>query len=104
MFSQACVNNSVHRGHVWQRACMVGTACMGCVYVCGGGRHGGGCAWRGGHVWLGGGMCGGGGGCMVAETATAADAMHPTGIHSCIYYYFARLPLLYGQKFFNVIY
>ena len=30
-----------------------------------------------------GGMHGEGGACMAGETATAADGMHPTGMHSC---------------------
>ena len=78
VFSEACVKNSVHRGHVWWGvACMAGRhawqgACMA------GGMHGGGHAWQGWHAWQGvcmvggcvvvGGMCGRGGmhggGCM----------------------------------------
>ena len=97
------------RGHVWggihgggmcgrdmhgRRACVVGRyvwwgACMV------GGMHGVRHA-RQGHAWLGvymaGGMHGGGhvgmhgrGGHvgMAGEMATAADGMHPTGMHSC---------------------
>ena len=30
----------------------------------------------GGHVWR--------GPCVAAETATAADGTHPTGMHSCL--------------------
>ena len=59
--------------------------------------HGGGHAWQGG-MHSGGGMCGrwhawqegceargawmARGACMAGETATAADATHPTGMHS----------------------
>ena len=50
-------------GCVWQGACMAG------------GMHGGGCAWLGACV---------AGACMAGETATAADGMHPTGMHSCL--------------------
>ena len=76
-------------GHVWQGICMVAR-----------GVHG-----TGGHVWQGsvhgkGGMHGigpcvaagvclstrrGGGG--AGETATTADGTHPTGMHSCLYYF-----------------
>ena len=54
---------------------------------------------RQGYVFTGGGVCmaggacmagacmvggvGGGGACVAGEMATAADGMHPTGIHSC---------------------
>ena len=62
-------------GRAWQGwgACMAG-----CVYGMGhawqGGVRGkGGCAWQGG--------------CMAGETATAADGMHTTGIHSCFIVY-----------------
>ena len=46
--------------------------------VCGRGH-----AWQGGCVWQGR-ACkvGGGGACIAGETATAADGMYPTGIHS----------------------
>ena len=27
---------------------------------------------------------------VAGETATAADDMHPTGMHSCYYYYFTE--------------
>ena len=53
-------------GHVWQV----------CVCVWQGGVHGRGMCMAGGHV------CHRGG--MVGETATAADSMHPTGMHSCL--------------------
>ena len=47
----------------------------------------------GGHAWgacMVGGMCGSGA-CMVSrhvagETATTADGMHPTRVHSCVQY------------------
>ena len=57
-------------GHVWWGACVAGVmhgrgACVAR-----------GCAWQGG-------MCGRGA-CMSGETATAADGMHPTGMHSCL--------------------
>ena len=53
------------RGHVW----------LGSMH--GRGLHGGGvCAWQG-CVWWGGGAC------MTGEMATAAESMHPTGMHSC---------------------
>ena len=59
-------------GHVWQRHAWQG-ACLG---VC----------MAGGHAWQGG-MCGGGcawqGACVATEMATAADGMHPTGMHYC---------------------
>ena len=86
MFSQACVKNSVHRGGVhgggcaWQWACVAGVGMAGghawqgmCVVggVAGicmvGGVHDRGCAWQGA--------------CVAGETATAADGMHPTGMH-----------------------
>ena len=35
----------------------------------------------GGHAWQG--ACMAGGACMAEEMATAADGMHPTGMHSC---------------------
>ena len=44
---------------------------------------------RGGHAWGRGGTCVVKGACMVkgacvaGETATAADGMHPAGMHSC---------------------
>ena len=46
------------RGHAWQGACMAG------------GMHGGG----GEGVWQ--------GACVAGDTTTAADGMHPTGMHS----------------------
>ena len=52
-------------------ACMAEGACMT------GGVHGKGAHIAGGHVWQGGGAC------VAGETATAADGMHPTGMHSC---------------------
>ena len=57
-FSEACVKNSVHGGHVWK------------------GRH----AWQGWCAWQGA-MRGGGHG-VTGDTATAADGTHPTGMHS----------------------
>ena len=50
---------------------------------------------RGGHAWQGG-MCGRGhawwgngrGACVAGETTTAADGMHPTGMHSCSFLMF----------------
>ena len=67
------------RGHAWWEACMAG-ACMA-------GQHawwGGACEAEGGmhgrvHVWWG---CV----CVAGDTATAADSMHPTGMHSCFIY------------------
>ena len=38
---------------------------------------------RGGHAWGRGGTCGVKGACVAGETATAADGMHPAGMHSC---------------------
>ena len=63
MFSQASVSHSVHRGE-----CMAGGMHDGAACVVGG-VHG-----RGASV---------AGMCVVGETATAADGMHPTGMHSC---------------------
>ena len=91
MFSQLSVILSTGGGVFMARG-----ACMA------GGVHGRGCAWQGvcggGHAWQGG-MCGwgacmvggcmagvcvvGGGACMAGEMATAAESMHPTGMHSC---------------------
>ena len=60
-------------GHAWQGACVPG------------GVHGrgGGVCMAGGHAWLGMCLAGGGAACVTGETATAADGMHPTGMHSC---------------------
>ena len=60
------------RGHAWQGACMAGGVGWG---MCGGGMHCGGHAWHGG-------VCGEGA-CIAGDMATAADDMHPTGMHSC---------------------
>ena len=49
----------------------------GCVCVWQGGMHG-----RGVHAMAGGSMHVKGA-CVAGETATAADGMHPTGMHSC---------------------
>ena len=48
----------------WQGACVVGGMCMS-VGVC----------MAGWHVWQ--------GDFIAEETTTAADATHPTGMHSC---------------------
>ena len=51
-------------GHVWQVGMHGRGACMAR------GR-----AWQGGvHGWV---------ACVAGDTATAADGMHPTGMHSC---------------------
>ena len=88
MFSQACVKNSVHGegacmagGHACQGSCVVGV----CVWQ--GGMHGAGLHSQG--ACMAGGMQGGRAGvwqgaCMAGEMATAADGMHPTGMHSCL--------------------
>ena len=78
----------VAEGHVWQRVCMAGS-------MHGGGVHGRG-AWKGGvhgrgHVWQEG-MCGRGdmcgrGACMAGKTAIAAGGTHPTGMHSCLFFF-----------------
>ena len=57
-------------------------------YVCvAGDMHGKGVCIAGGHAWQGGmhggGMHGGRGACVAGETATTADGMHPSGMHSC---------------------
>ena len=62
-----------HKGgwHVWQRgACVVKGACMAGRACMAGGMHGGG----GEGVWQ--------GACVAGDTTTAADGMHPTGMHS----------------------
>ena len=87
--------------HAWQGVCMTG---VGDAWQ-GGDVHGRRHAWQG-HVWQGWGMCMAGvrvyivrsvhgrgvqgrghawqgGACMAGEMATAAEGMHPTGIHSC---------------------
>ena len=63
------------RGHAW----------WVCVWQ--GGMHGGGLHSQG--ACMAGGMQGGRAGvwqgaCMAREMATAADGMHPTGMHSCL--------------------
>ena len=40
------------------------------------GKGGGACMAKGGHAWQ-------IGACVAGETASAADGMHPTGMHSC---------------------
>ena len=75
MFSPGCVKNSVKgraclygKGHAWQGACVAG-----------------------GHAWQGACVAGGMhgyGACMAGETATSADGMHPTGMHSSLVVYF----------------
>ena len=88
-------------GHVWQGACIAGVCVVG--GVCGREVNGRGHAWQGvmqgrvallagacmaggvhgrGHAWWGTCMMGV---CMAGETATAADGMHPTGMHSCMF-------------------
>ena len=83
----------VAEGHVWQRVCMAGG-------MHGGGVRGRGHAWKGawkggvhgrGHVWQEG-MCGRGdmcgkGACMAGKTAIAAGGTHPTGMHSCLFFF-----------------
>ena len=65
-WQRACIAEGMNsRGYAWQRACMAE------------GMHGR------GACMVEGGMCGGRGTCMVREMATAADSMHPTGMHSC---------------------
>ena len=70
MFSQVCVKNSVHVGHVWLGVCIIG-----CV-------HGKGCAWQGG-------VCGRGA-CMAEgmcgrrhawQGACMTGGMHGRGMH-----------------------
>ena len=62
---------------------MAGGACMAGGHVWQGGMHEG-----ERHVWQGacmaGVMHGSGCMCMAGETPTAADGMHPTGMHSCL--------------------
>ena len=69
-------------GCAWQEACMAGACVAGVGHVHGRGGvyivrsvHGRGVQGRG-HAWQ-------GGACMAGEMATAAEGMHPTGIHSC---------------------
>ena len=59
------VRGNAWQGHAWQM-----------------GMHVRGNAWQG-HAWQ--------GACMAGETATAADGMHPTGMHSCLV---MNLPLM----------
>ena len=70
-----CVARGMHsrgdmhgRGALWQGACVVGV------------MHGRGCVYGRGYAWLGGVH----GTCIARERATAADSMHPTGMHSCL--------------------
>ena len=63
--------------HVWQGACMAREhAWQGGMH--GRGMHGRGCAY------------------VVAETATAVDGTHPTGMHSCFFIFYSQIPLLCG--------
>ena len=77
MFSQVCVNYSVHRkGCAWQGVCVARRHAWwgrGCAW-----QEGRGAAWQGGlnGRW-------GEGSCMAGEMATAVDGTHPTGRHSC---------------------
>ena len=68
------------RGHAWQGMCVTG------------GVHGRGRAWQGAcmardvhGMYMEGGCVVWGGGCafVAGETATTADGMRPTGMHSC---------------------
>ena len=65
------------RGVAWQGACMAG-ACMAGEACVAGGVHDRRGVRGGGHAWQGRGVC------LAGETATAADVMHPTGMHSCV--------------------
>ena len=59
--------------------------CVGDMHgrgVCMAGVCMGGHALYGGHAWQGS-VHGGGEACTAGEMATAADGMHPTGMHSC---------------------
>ena len=59
-----CGRGGHGRGHAWQGMCVVGGVAGMCMV---GGVHDRGCAWQGA--------------CVAAETATAADGTHPTGMH-----------------------
>ena len=67
-------------GHAWQGSCMVGVCGRGACMV--GGLHSQGACMAGGMqggragVWQ--------GACMAGEMVTAADGIHPTGMHSCL--------------------
>ena len=75
---EACVVGGVHgRGHTWQRGVCGREACMA-GGMCGGGVHGRGHVWWGMH---------GRGACVTGETATAADSIHHTGMHSCYLFF-----------------
>ena len=104
------------RGCAWHKACVAGGMHgMGDMYSRGtcivGGVHGRGCMWQGGacivrgawqrcvHGGGGGGMPGGGGACLAVETETAADGMHPTGMHSCFIFTAHKRSLGQGNIF-----
>ena len=72
MVGGMCGGGMHGRGRAWQGACMAGGVGWG---MCGGGMYCGGHAWHGG-------VCGEGA-CIAGDMATAADGMHPTGMHSC---------------------
>ena len=69
-----------HRGHAWWGACITGSMCCR-GHAWHGGMHVRGYAWQEHAGQLG---MHGRGACMAGETATAADGMHPTGMHSCL--------------------
>ena len=61
-----------------------------------GGMHGRGSTWQGDMR--------GRGACMAGETATAADGMHPTGMHSCLHGHFLtwlKVFLFQNQSFLD---
>ena len=60
-------------------------------------KRGGGHAWQGACVA--GGCVHGRGACMAGEMATAADGAHPTGMHSCLWYF----PLLCLNRQLNLM-
>ena len=62
-------------GGVHGRVCVLGGACMAGV------MHDRGVCMAGRHEWLRACMAGA---CMPGKMATAADGMHPTGMHSCL--------------------
>ena len=73
MVEGACMAEGMHgRGHAWQE----GSPCQG------------GMCDRGASVM---GSMQGEGACVAGETATAADGMHPTGMHSCLHKCFSCL-------------
>ena len=76
MCQEICPQGGMHgKGkHAWQG----GHARWGEGTCVAGGVHGGGHAWQG--------VCMAVGACVAGGTATAADSMHPTGMHSCYFY------------------